>query len=162
MERTVKGVTGAALSGATLGISVLIDLFYRATVLADPRWPRSVQQTAFLIALLVAIAVSVLCSGFANDRLIRYFRGMLGVTIGLLVLSYFLYLSIEVPFVTSRAEMIAIDAVWKTVDIGAMAFFVATVCFGSLKIGSSLWGMFGGGGGGGGGNAAPHNAGPNN
>src|SRR5690242_20337617 len=94
-----KGTTSALLSGVFVGVSYWADLFYRLTVLADPRWPDSVQKTAFLFSLLVAIGVSIACARYNSKRLVRIFVRTLATAIGLLVISFFLYLAMEAPFV---------------------------------------------------------------
>jgi len=142
MENVTKGATGTILSSLFVGASYLNNLFYRLTVLADPRWPPAVEKTALLFSFMVGLGVSIGCATIPNERLSSLFKITLVASILMLILSFAMYLSVDIPLVKNKEAMMLVDVIWKVIDLVAMSLVVATVSFGSLRVGSSIWSLF--------------------
>jgi hypothetical protein len=141
MEPFSKGVLSAFVSSLIVGVSYWNNLFYR-TALADPRWPESVQRTAFLFSLLIALVISIAWARSPRKRLL-YLLGRTCIACGvLLVASLFLYVAVEFPLVSHEAEMRLLDMVWRVTDVAAVTSVIACVSFASLAAGSSIWDSF--------------------
>jgi hypothetical protein len=144
MERATKGALGTSFAAIVVGVGYWIDLFYRSTVLADPTWPRSIQNTSLLFSLIAAVVVSVACSGASKERLKRYLKWSTFSAIAFLIFSLAAYWTLHKPLVNGHSAMEAVDDLWVFIDFIAMISVILIVSFASLIAGSSLWESFSG------------------
>jgi Na+-driven multidrug efflux pump len=120
----------------------LVNLFYASTLLADPRWPPKVQNTALLFSLIAAIVVSVACAQKPKRDLKRYLKWSTIVAIVFILLSLACYWTLHKPLVDSHGTQELIDDVWIFIDFISMISLILIVTFASMIGGQSVWDSF--------------------